>query len=133
MRIKMWEKGLPVPHLQADILDHHGIFIGRPDFFYPEYSVGVEYDGEGKYRGQYGITPEEAAISEMQRTKQFGNAGIWLIRITAQTLNDGSWIRHLSQTLKQNRGKVFPAEQWRSAGLAWIPNQPRRPRGSTRK
>lgn len=129
LRIKMWEAGFPPPHVQATLLDQQGLLLGRPDFFYPGHSVGVEYDGEGKHRGRYGVDPGTAAVAEMQRTRQFANAGVWLIRVTARTFHDGSWRQDLTRALQQSRGKVFPGEQWSSAGLAWTPGKLRRTGG----
>lgn len=121
VRLQMWEAGLPAPHLQATLRDRYGNTIGRADFFYPQFSLAVEYDGEGKYQGFYGISPGEASEAEMQRTKKFGNAGIRLTRITRTTLNDGSWLDDLKEAIDWGRsyGGSFPAQQWDSAGLAW--------------
>lgn len=41
--------GLPEPETQVDIFDKDGVFIGRVDFFWPEFGVIGECDGFGKY------------------------------------------------------------------------------------
>lgn len=41
--------GLPEPETQVDIVDDDGVFIGRVDFFWPEFGVIGECDGFGKY------------------------------------------------------------------------------------
>lgn len=41
--------GLPAPETQVDIFDEDGVFIGRVDFFWPEFGVIGECDGFGKY------------------------------------------------------------------------------------
>jgi hypothetical protein len=48
-RVKFAEAGLPRPQLQAEFHDSEGNFIGRVDFFWPEYKTIVEADGMLKY------------------------------------------------------------------------------------
>lgn len=110
-----------MPHLQADIRDRYGSFIGHTDYFYPWCSVGVEYDGDGKYFGRFGLSPTQVAQAEMQRTKTMNNAGLQLVRITRSTHQDGSWQSDLWEALERGKihGAPFPENQWSSAGLAW--------------
>lgn len=121
VRLKLWEAGLPAPHVQAEIWDRYGNFIGRADFFYDWAPFVLEYDGDGKYQGRFGVSPGRAAKDEMRRTKALNNAGVPLIRITRSTWNDGSWLDDVKEALEWGRrhGSPFPAKQWRSAGLAW--------------
>lgn len=121
LRVRMWFAGLPAPHLQAAIRDERGTPLGRVDFFYPEYSLVIEYDGQEKYQGVYGLSPERAALAEMHRHKELSNAGLRVVRVTAETLHDGSWIADLRRALDWGRkyGEPFPLDQWDSAGPAW--------------
>lgn len=121
IRLAMWEAGFPAPYLQANIRDRYGQFIGRLDYFYPCCCLGIEYDGDGKYQGQFGFSPQQVAEAEMHRTKKMGNAGIKLIRITRATYNDGSWEDDVREALEWGKlpGTPFPEAQWDSAGLAW--------------
>lgn len=130
LRVRMWFAGLPAPHLQAGIRDVRGTPLGRADFFYPEYSLVIEYDGQGKYQGIYGLNPERAALDEMHRHKELSNAGLRVVRITADTFHDGAWIADLRRALEWGRkyGEPFPSEQWDSAGLAWQRNRRRKRR-----
>lgn len=130
LRIRMWFAGLPSPHLQAAIRDERGTPLGRVDFFYPEYSLVIEYDGQGKYQGAFGLSPERAALAEMHRHKELNNAGLRVVRITADTFHDGSWIADLRRALAWGKrsGEPFPPDQWDSAGLAWQRSRRRRAR-----
>lgn len=132
IRVMIWLAGLPAPHLQAGIRDVRGTPLGRVDLFYPEYSVAIEYDGQGKYQGVYGLTPERAALDEMHRHKELSNAGLRIVRITAETLRDGSWLSDLKRALAWGKkyGERFPSEQWDSEGVAWQRNRRRRKRSS---
>src|SRR5258708_8046692 len=38
--------GLPRPEVQVTIRDDKGSFLGRPDLYYSEHRLGLEYDGE---------------------------------------------------------------------------------------
>lgn len=121
LRIRMWEAGLPAPHVQAVICDERGTQLGRTDFFYPDHSLGVEYDGQAKYQAAFGLSPEQAALDEMRRHREFANAGLRLVRVTSETLREGTWLADLRRALAWGRrsGQPFPARQWSSAGLAW--------------
>lgn len=131
LRVRMWQARLPAPHLQAAIYDERGTPLGRADFFYPQYSLVVEYDGQGKYQGVFGLSPEQAALDEMYRQKEFGNAGLRFVRVTSDTLRDGSWLADLKRALEwgKKHGVPFPEDQWSSEGLAW-PRRKRRPNRS---
>lgn len=131
LRVRMWQARLPAPHLQAAIYDERGTPLGRADFFYPQYSLVVEYDGQGKYQGVFGRSPEQAALDEMHRQKEFSNAGLRLVRITADTFRDGSWLADLKRALNwgKKHGVPFPEDQWSSEGLAWA-RRKRRPNRS---
>lgn len=48
-RVVFAEVGLPPPVLQATIADKDGEFIGRVDFYWPEYQTIAEADGMAKY------------------------------------------------------------------------------------
>jgi hypothetical protein len=48
-RVIFAEAGLPPPVLQAAIADEDGEFVGRVDFYWPEYRTIAEADGMAKY------------------------------------------------------------------------------------
>lgn len=119
IRVGMWQDGLPAPHLQGDIRDVRGEFVGRVDLLFPDHSVGVEYDGEAKYQGVFGLRPEMVIQDEMRRQKELLNAGVHLVRVTAETYREGTWLEHVKQALEVGEGRVLPAARWSTKGLAW--------------
>src|SRR2546425_688746 len=45
LRMLLVLAGLPRPEAQVPVHDRYGRFVGRPDLFYPELRLGLEYDG----------------------------------------------------------------------------------------
>ncbi len=84
-RVLMRDEGLPPPQLQVDFADAQG-FIGRVDFFFPEYNTVVEFDGLLKY----GDDSREALIREKLREDRLRALGLEVVRITWQDLDDPS-------------------------------------------
>ena len=66
--------GLPRPEVQVDIRDRWRRFIGRPDLYYREQRLGLEYDG--------GIHRETLAYDN-RRQNNLLEAGVRLLRFTA--------------------------------------------------
>ena len=48
-RLRLDDQGLPRPELQVDIVNSAGWFVARVDFYWPEYGVVGEADGNDKY------------------------------------------------------------------------------------
>jgi hypothetical protein len=44
-RLALIDAGLPAPVTQFRVVDGYGQFVARLDMAYPEYRVGIEYDG----------------------------------------------------------------------------------------
>ena len=65
---------LPRPQAQVTLLDHEGRALGRPDLYYPEDRLGLEYDG---------ATHRESLVADNRRQNQLLNAGYRLLRFTA--------------------------------------------------
>lgn len=66
--------GLPRPKAQVSIHDRGGRFIGRPDLYYEEHRLGIEYDG-GVHR--------DSLAEDNRRQNRLLNVGIRLLRFTA--------------------------------------------------
>ena len=66
--------GLPRPAVQVDIRDRWHRLIGRPDLYYKEQRLGLEYDG--------GIHRETLAEDNRRQNRLF-EAGVRLLRFTA--------------------------------------------------
>jgi hypothetical protein len=66
--------GLPRPQAQVSVHDGRGRFLGRPDLYYPEHRLGLEYDG-GIHR--------TSLAEDNRRQNRLLAAGIRLLRFTA--------------------------------------------------
>jgi hypothetical protein len=45
-RLVLVAAGLPEPLVNADVLDHTGAWLARPDLSWPRWRVAVEYEGD---------------------------------------------------------------------------------------
>ena len=66
--------GLPRPKAQVTIRDRWGRALGRPDLYYADHRLGIEYDG-GSHR--------ESLAEDNRRQNRLLNAGVRLLRFTA--------------------------------------------------
>ncbi len=66
--------GLPRPQAQVPLHDCQGRFLGRPDLYYPDHRLGLEYDG--------GVHRTSMAEDNRRQNRLLG-AGIRLLRFTA--------------------------------------------------
>lgn len=96
---------------QVTITNYRGVRIARLDFLNREHSVGIEYDGRGKTRGQYGLSAEEAANNELSRQRDLECEGIFVVRVTNYTYTNDDWLAQLRHALKVNHGREFPADR----------------------
>jgi very-short-patch-repair endonuclease len=74
MRMTIVLGGLPRPEAQVPIYDSHGNFIGRPDLYYPEQRLGIEYDG---------AVHKNQLAEDNRRQNLLLEAGVRLLRFTA--------------------------------------------------
>jgi hypothetical protein len=77
LRMLLVRSGLPRPDAQVSVRDSRGGFLGRLDLFYPDSSVGIEYDGENH---------RDRLTADNQRQNRLLEAGIHLLRYTAPDL-----------------------------------------------
>lgn len=75
LRVLMHLEGLPEPVLQAVFHDAAG-FVGRVDFYFPEFRTVVEFDGLTKY------TDRDVLIDEKRREDRLRALGLQVIRLT---------------------------------------------------
>ncbi|WJY64380.1 hypothetical protein CATRI_11655 [Corynebacterium atrinae] len=117
----LFDAGLPAPHQQAKIFHRSGAMLGRFDFFWPEISFAVEYDGQGKYLGEFGTDREEAVFNDLHRQHSLSNVGITIFRANKFNFPDGSAIEGIRELyrLLSMRNLPFVNGRWESAGLAW--------------
>ena len=74
--------GLPAPVLQHTFYDSEG-FIARTDFFWPEYGVIGEFDGDAKYLDDEllgGRTARETVLAEKKREDRLRALGFTVVR-----------------------------------------------------
>jgi len=64
---------LPRPKAQVSIYDGKGRFVGRPDLYYDEARLGVEYDG---------AVHRMSLAEDDRRQNRLLNAGVRLLRFT---------------------------------------------------
>jgi hypothetical protein len=63
-----FRQALPMPELQFEVFDDHGLLLGRVDFAWPELGVYVEFDGKEKY--QKFLREGEDVIDVVRREKK---------------------------------------------------------------
>ncbi len=121
LKILMWRAGLPPPYQQATIFDQNGKPISRLDFFFDEISLGVEYDGEGKYQGQFGDEPATVMRREMDQDRKLLNHGFSVIHVNRRGFRDRSGLNGIVNRYRNlNRHGPLPPElRWSSPGRAW--------------
>ena len=74
LRMLLVPSGLPRPQAQVEIHDRWGRFIGRPDLYYRDQRLGLEYDG-GIHR--------DKLVDDNRRQNRLADAGVRLLRFTA--------------------------------------------------
>jgi hypothetical protein len=74
LRLLLVLAGLPRPLAQISLCDEKGHFVGRPDFYYPQHRLALEYDGSGH---------RENLTGDNRRQNRMVDAGYRLLRFTA--------------------------------------------------
>lgn len=74
LRMLLVEAGLPRPEAQVAVRDRLHRFLGRPDLYYRDQRLGIEYDG-GSHR--------ESLAQDNRRQNRLLDAGVRLLRFTA--------------------------------------------------
>ncbi len=74
LRMLLVLAGLPRPEAQVEIRDRWLRVIGRPDLYYRDERLGIEYDG-GSHR--------DALVDDNRRQNRLLDAGVRLLRFTA--------------------------------------------------
>ncbi len=62
------------PLAQVQLHDEHGQFVARPDFYYPEQRLALEYDG---------ASHRDSLAADNRRQNRLMDAGYRLLRFTA--------------------------------------------------
>ena len=105
------------------LFDADGVFLALLDFFWPEIGFGVEYDGQGKFTGEFGVPVEVSARQDMERQHRIVNLGVLLFRVDRSTYLDGSAVAGIvgMHGRVAERGIPLAPAFWRGGGLAWTP------------
>jgi hypothetical protein len=77
LRLLLVLGGLPRPLAQVALHDGDGRFLGRPDLYYPDQRLGIEYDG---------ATHRDSLADDDRRQNRLLDAGHRLLRFTAQDI-----------------------------------------------
>ena len=88
--------GLPRPRAQVDIHDAQGRFLGRPDLYYEDAKLGIEYDGSGH---------KNSIVADNHRQNNLLSVGVRLLRFTAPDVFDdsASVVEHVQAGLVSRR------------------------------
>ncbi len=79
LRLLLVLAGLPRPLAQISLYDENGHFVARPDLYYPDARLAIEYDG---------ATHRESLAADNRRQNRLINAGYRLLRFTAGDVLD---------------------------------------------
>ena len=109
LRMLLVLDGLPRPQAQVSLHDKNGRFVGRPDLYYPDHQLGIEYDG-GTHRA--------SLAEDNRRQNKLIGAGFRLLRFTAAEV-----LHHPDSVTTQVRAmlggrRIFPA----GAGIRGYPS-----------
>lgn len=74
LRVLLVAEGLPKPHVQISLHADTGEFIARPDLFFPDQRLVVEYDG---------ASHRDSIASDDRRSNRLTDAGYRVLRFTA--------------------------------------------------
>ena len=93
--------GLPRPKAQVRIYDEAGRFVGRPDLYYEDARLGIEYDGAHH---------RSSLVEDDRRQNDLLRAGVVLLRFTGRDVLGGSSavLTHV-RTMRAARLKALPA------------------------
>ncbi len=104
LRMLLCLGGLPRPQAQVPLTDRRGRFLGRPDLYYPDHGLALEYDG-GIHR--------DRLVQDNRRQNRLVSDGIRLLRFTA-----GDILRTPDLVLSQVRAMLVAGEAGHQARLA---------------
>ncbi len=96
LRMLLVVNGLPRPAVQVTIRDEAGSIVGRPDLYYREHRLGLEYDGE---------THRASLVDDNRRQNRLLLAGVRLLRFTSADVlrRPGGVVSQVRNALAQTR------------------------------
>lgn len=102
--------GFPAPLLQRSFYDFQG-FIARTDFFWPEYGVVGEFDGDAKYLDDEllgDLSTREAILAEKKREDRLRALGYKVVRWDCKAVTDPEVLRRKLEGAGLSRQKSPP-------------------------
>jgi very-short-patch-repair endonuclease len=98
LRLLLVLNGLPRPEVQVTIRDEVGSFVGRPDLYYRDQRLGIEYDGE---------THRTSLVEDNRRQNRLLLAEVTLLRFTAADVlrRPNRVVEQVRNALRQSRPK----------------------------
>jgi hypothetical protein len=106
-RIRIAETGLPLPELQTVIGDAEGRFVARVDFYWDEFGVVGEADGDIKYESR------QVLIEEKTRQEALEALGLIVVRWRWATL------RRFDDVAARLRSSMHRGRQHAEYGRGW--------------
>lgn len=101
LRMALVLGGLPRPQAQISLHDKQGRFVGRPDLYYPDHRLGIEYDG---------AIHRQSLADDNRRQNRLTAAGFRLLRFTAgDVLQNPDSVRTQVRAMLASR-PIFPRE-----------------------
>jgi hypothetical protein len=107
-RLRIAGHGIPKPGLQPEICDQNGRFLGRCDFYWDEFGVVGEADGDVKYE-----SGQPAVVAERERQKLLEQAGLIVVRWSWSDLyafGDVAW--RLRAAFRRGARHGSPDRRW---------------------
>lgn len=98
---------LPTPLQQVPVHFHDGTQF-RLDFYFPRHALAVEYDGEGKHRGEFGVEEADALREGWNRHTRLNAAGIDLFHVSRDA--DPRWPEQLVAALAERARRLGISE-----------------------
>jgi len=98
LRMLLVLQGLPRPEVQVTVRDERGSFLGRPDLYYREHRLGLEYDGD---------THRASLVDDNRRQNRLLLANVRLLRFTGADVlrRPDSVVAQVRNALAQARPK----------------------------
>ena len=118
LRLRLYELGYPAPLVQPWVYDRINQKMGECDLFYPQWRTDIEYDGQGKFHGEFGIDPIVAVNKHRRRSDRMASNGIWMNHVDYQSFANDLWVRDLDEA-KNRKVEPFPSSRMKFVQRAW--------------
>ncbi|MDY6050007.1 MAG: hypothetical protein SPI77_05565 [Corynebacterium sp.] len=119
LRMRLYALGFPPPLVHPLISDTDGYTaLGTPDLYYPDARVALEYDGAGKFQGDFGVLPADSLTLHHVRADRLATVGVHVIHLNNARFAAGSWADDVTRALDDPRGPL-PEYQVSGGIPAW--------------